>query len=372
MKRVLSVIMTVILMISCFTAFGCSEKQTEQSSDTITVTDMRGRTVTLKTDIKKVVCIGASALRLYSYVGDMTKLCGVESFEISKMTPLRVYAYAYKDLLETLPSCGAGGPNSSEDAEAILSCSPDVIFSLYSSVENMDKLQNDTGIPVICLSYGNSDPFSDKLKNSLTLIGKIMNDEKRAGEVVSYIESISDDLNKRTENVSDESKLKVYLGNNTYNGGKGSIGDTLTDYALFRELNANNVVNKENYDTSNPTLDLETVVSLNPDVIIIDAANISKFKEEYENNKDVFLSISAVKNGNVYVQMPFNQYYTNIEIALADSYYIGKVLYPEEFSDVDEAEKFNEICTFMLRVEKDYYSAITEKLGVGFSKLQNY
>ena len=43
----------------------------------ITITDMIGREVTIEPgSYKKVVCIGAGALRMYSYVGDVSILCG--------------------------------------------------------------------------------------------------------------------------------------------------------------------------------------------------------------------------------------------------------------------------------------------------------
>ena len=58
--------------------------------------------------------------------------------------------------------------------------------------------------------------------------------------------------------------------------------------------------------------------------------------------------INAVKNGKVYLQMPYNYYSTNIDVALADAYFIGTVLYPEKFSDIVIEEKFDEITEKML------------------------
>ena len=42
----------------------------------ITITDMIGREVTvIPGSYKRVVCIGAGALRMYSYIGDVSLLC---------------------------------------------------------------------------------------------------------------------------------------------------------------------------------------------------------------------------------------------------------------------------------------------------------
>ena len=53
--------------------------------------------------------------------------------------------------------------------------------------------------------------------------------------------------------------------------------------------------------------------------------------------------IEAFKEGRIYGLLPFNYYWTNISTALSDAYYIGKVLYPDRFGDVDPVKKADEI-----------------------------
>ena len=57
-------------------------------------------------------------------------------------------------------------------------------------------------------------------------------------------------------------------------------------------------------------------------------------------------------------------YTTNLEIALADAYYIGSVLYPEQFADLDPAEKFDELSNFFLGI--DCYEQIAGQYYGGF------
>jgi iron complex transport system substrate-binding protein len=45
--------------------------------------------------------------------------------------------------------------------------------------------------------------------------------------------------------------------------------------------------------------------------------------------------------------MPYNWYANNYDTVLADAYYVGKILYPEQFADVDPAAKANEIYTML-------------------------
>jgi len=52
---------------------------------------------------------------------------------------------------------------------------------------------------------------------------------------------------------------------------------------------------------------------------------------------------------------------------IADAYYIGKVLYPEQFSDVDPEKKADEI--FTMFVGKPVYTDLKGPLG-GFEKIE--
>ena len=66
-KRFLLPIATMLLPL-----MGCT---VNVEDPTYTIEDMNGRTVLLgKKDFKRVVCIGAGALRMYSYVGDVNIL----------------------------------------------------------------------------------------------------------------------------------------------------------------------------------------------------------------------------------------------------------------------------------------------------------
>ena len=46
--------------------------------------------------------------------------------------------------------------------------------------------------------------------------------------------------------------------------------------------------------------------------------------------------------------MAYNAYYTNFEIALANTWFIAKSVYPELFADVDMTQKLDEITEMFL------------------------
>ena len=363
-------ISTTILGVS-----SCGETKNDNQIETIEITDALGRKVKAKKDNQRVLCIGASALRLYSYVGDMNKLCGVEAYETSEQDKVKIrpYNYAYRDLFKTLPQVKTGGPMQPANAEAILAAKPDIVFSLYNDVEKMDQLQTKINTPIVCLSYGKSDPFSNEVYNSLELIGKLVNTTARATEVISYIKNLKSDLNNRTKDISESDKKKVFLGYNTYNGGAGEIGSSLVNYTCFKETNAKNVLTEDlNLGTNNPTIELEKLIELNPDIMFVDVANYSKLVADYKSDKKPSLEkISAFKNGEIYLQMPFYQYYTNIDIAMADCYFVGATVFKEQFKDINITEKYNEILSTLLNKNMNYYERTLKDTpnNLGFQKV---
>lgn len=98
-----------------------SSSPSASSAGDLLVNDMIGRSLTIKPgSYRKVVCIGAGALRLYSYVGDVSLLSGVEDIDNDTLASrpkmfdgvARPYFIANKDVFAKLPSCGVGGPNA--------------------------------------------------------------------------------------------------------------------------------------------------------------------------------------------------------------------------------------------------------------------
>ena len=71
--------------------------------------------------------------------------------------------------------------------------------------------------------------------------------------------------------------------------------------------------------------------------------------------------LSAVEKGEIYGVLPYNWYSQNHGSILADAYFIGKVLYPERFEDVDPVEKADEIYTFL--VGKPVFDRMNEGFG---------
>ena len=327
----------------------------------ITITDMIGREVTVTPgSYKRVVCIGAGALRMYSYIGDVSLLCGVEDIDNTTLderpkmfdSVARPYVLAFGGTFSALPSCGVGGPNAqAAEAEKILSCNPDIVISEYEDVDKENALQEQLGVPVVTLKAGPNGVFDDAFKNTMTMLGTIFCNEEKAEKLVSFIDSEAAEIASRTADINDEDKPGVYICGL---GNWGTTNQLMTaqNYISFNIANVRNVVTDLEKDGIQ-AIEEEKFVALGDDmdIIIMDAAAVKNIKPLYAEDPTMFDACKAWQNGEVYLEMAYNAYYTNYEIALINTWFIAKTVYPDLFEDIDITEKTNEITEMFLGEE---------------------
>ncbi|AEM79224.1 iron ABC transporter substrate-binding protein [Thermoanaerobacter wiegelii] len=369
---IVAILLAIVISLTACSKASQNQFQTSQTSkgtvQTITVTDLIGRHVEIKTPVHKVVGIGPGALRLITYIDGIDRVVGVENID-KKVVNGRAYNMIFQEKLVQLPTIGQGGPDSTPDAEKLVEVNPDVIFviSLLDKAK-ADNLQAKTGIPVVVLSYGKLGTFEEDVYTSLEIIGKIMGKEDRAKEVVDYIKGVQKELQDRTKNIPEDKKPSVYIGALGFKGDHG-IESTQSNYPPFMDVNVKNVADTLGQKGS-VMIEREKLLAWNPDIMFIDEGNFDLVKQDYQKNPIFYKSLKAIKNGNVYGILPYNQYNTNIDTALADSYWVGKVLYPEQFKDIDPVEKAKEIYTlFFGEAGKSVYDKMKEVYG-GFEKIK--
>ncbi len=350
-----------MLLSLCIFAGGSEETAKKQT----TITDCTGREVAVPLNAESFVAIGPGSLRLYCYVGDTSRIVGIEQFEVIHGVTGKPYLHAHPQLLE-LPIIGSGGPGSAPDPEKLLEIYPDIIFSTHTAdTKALDELQNKTGIPVIALSYGETEVFDPMISKSLELIGFVTGRSSRAEEVVRFIDACAEDLHARSADVDAQERPTIYLGAQSMRGSHG-IESTRGNYPVFSILNARNVV-AEGGISSYVMLDREILLDWDPDIIVLDAAGLANVQADYSENLPFYQALSAFRNGRVYLQLPYNNYHTNIGIALGNAYFTGTILYPDRFADIDIAEKANEIFGELLG-EKLYGQTAEEYFG-GYQRL---
>lgn len=340
MKKFLSILMILSLIFS-FSA--CSNSGDVTGAGTRTITDSQGRKVLIPKKVESIVCVGVGALRYTCYMQGADIVVGVEDYE-TKAGYSRLYNYVNFDKFKDLPVIGTNGkPN----VEEIIKLNPQVIvMSSYADV-NADELQSKTGIPVVVVA-GSDTTLDDKAYETITIMGELYAKEERAKSLTKYLQGIQKDLDKRTSSISEDDKPTVYVAGVSYKGTHGFEG-TEAYYGPFELINAKNLANTTSQSGAF-NIDVEQVLSWDPDIIFIDFNGMSLINDDYKNNPSYYQSLKAVQEGKVYSQISFRSSASNLETALADAYYAACIIYPEKFSDVDPIEKTGEIFTELLGV----------------------
>ncbi len=334
----------ILILISFVTAFS------------LTIKDSLGRVVNISDNVSRVIAIGPGALRLVIYMQGSNKVVGIEKKEKSSFYHLKPYMLTHPKLAK-LPVIGMGGPNPNPDLEQIIALKPDVIFAGYINTSQADNIQNKTHIPVIVLSYGKIGTFAnDKLFYSLNLIGKIIHNKKRAEKLKEFLTKTNKDLKNRIS----KTNKKIYIGAVAFKGIHG-ITSTMPNFPPFKLIGIENVI-KANAK-SQVFISKEALYKANPDIIFLDESGLKIVKKEIRN----FKNLNAIKNHEVYGVLPYNLYMTNIATAYADTYFIGKVVFPDKFKNINPIKKANELYKFLLG--KPCYQQMARFFG-GFKKLE--
>lgn len=331
-----------------------------QESPTITLTDMRGRSVEIPRDIKRIIALEANSLRLLSYFDSISKVVAVEDTghgrekTIHQFFHLATYRIAFP-FLRDLPSIG-----SSASHEAIIAADPDLVICSIVDIGQLDQLQQKLGIPVFAINADIELGDLEQFLGQIELMGKALGEQDRSAVLVDGIKDIGDDLRSRipvgddNHDLDDESP-SAYAGGMMYYG-PADLLRTSGNYDPFDLTGVKNAMppnptgNKQPYMTT-----IEDLVVANPGYVFVDAANANLSKAGYLAQKEVLdQEVAAFRDGQVYSTLVYKYYGTNWESQIITTYYVGTVVHPERFGDVDIQAKAEEIWKLFFQVDLDY------------------
>ncbi|MBN2324308.1 MAG: iron ABC transporter substrate-binding protein [Spirochaetes bacterium] len=349
-------ILLVIVLLSSVVLYGSGMKKTVTDSvKTIEVEDGMGRTVRVPENPRHVICSGAGCLRLLVYLEASDCIVAVDDIEKGRpMFEARPYALA-NPMFKEYPLFGEFRGHDNPELIASLDPQPEIIFKTFGQMgSNPDEIQKKTGIPVVVLEYGDLFAYRKDLYGSLRLMGRIMGKEERAEEVIAFFNGTIADLDTRTADIPEDRKSTCFVGGIAFKGPHG-LQSTEPAYPPFLFTNAKNVA----YDPTRPLGELthadvskEKIVEWDPEYLFVDLATIQSGEAAgavYELRNDaVYQTLSSVRRGDVFGVLPYNWYTQNFGSIFADAYYIGTILYPERFADIDPEIKADEIYKFLV------------------------
>lgn len=329
--------------------------------ETIIVTDVLGRSVTVPQHPERVICSGSGALRLLVYLQAQDRAVAVDSAEkrvpdLGVLVGTRPYSIANPQF-QDLPIFGEFRGLDNPELIAGLSPRPQVIFKVSPLAgPHPDQLTEKTAIPVVGLEYGNLTDKKDQFYETLRTMGLILGKDDRAEEVIAFFENSLADLAKRTASIPEEKRPSCYIGGVASRGAHG-FTSTEPGYPPFIYTGAKNVAAAPGEKISAAAqISKEKLLEWDPEVLFVDLSTTTTAGEEgsslHQLKADPALAaLTAVEEGRVWGVLPYNSYTINYGSVLANSYFVGKVLYPDRFEDIDPAAKADEIFTFLVGKE---------------------
>lgn len=369
MKKILS---TLLLLAIIFSLCACGNSPQKPagsgdapSAETQIIKDAHGREVTVPLNAQKIVAL-SNTPRLVVYLGLKDRVVGYSGMDPQKVTPVTAYAYAAKETWASVPIVGTdAGGNTDYYPEMIIKAAPDVIFCNYAE-DVADGLQKQTGIPVVSVAMGSL--FGEDYNESLRTIAKVCGVEQRAEDVIKFVNDCLADLKNRTEKINDSEKPTVLSAAATFKGAHGIEGVRIKD-SLLAAVSANNIA-KDLEVKGNATaveVEKEQILKWNAEYIFCDYSGVKLVKEDAKANPDFYAQLDAYKNGKIYQHPSSTSCYSNLEIPLANAYFIGSIIYPKAFEDVELNAKANEIFKFFLGV--DNYMDELNKFGASYGPI---
>ncbi|MFK5954569.1 MAG: ABC transporter substrate-binding protein [Desulfobacterium sp.] len=310
-------------------------------------TDLHGRKISVKIPVKRIVALRAS-LGLVCYMELAEQVVGVERLEVCPSEWVGSVGRSYRLANPRLASLPVIGNRNRPDPEKLIQAGPDVILMGNGDSRLADNLQQKTGIPVLFVDNGDLSRQRERFYNSLRLIGSICHRQSRADLIISRINGAIADLKQRTSGIADNDRPKTYISGMNFRVAHGLMG-TSAAYPPFMLLGANNIADhltrKSKMVKGRFELDQERLLAADPDIIFICASGLEMVRQDLQN--PAFHQLKALDKGNIFTIVP-HYYAASPDTVLAETYYMGTVLYPERFADIKISDTADEWYRFFV------------------------
>lgn len=360
-KKFMVYLATVFLLIVSMLIAACggpseTKKDTAQNSKPIEITDVTGRTVTLKKPAERVVLqwsgAGGPFFTISALMGKDTPkvIAGMDTSLQDYRADMWKHFTTEMPELAKIPVVGTIG-DKTFNAEQVVALNPDVIFipvDLKDQYESDAKAKMDAaGIQTIYIDY-----HAEKLEShqkSIEAIGKALGKEERAAEISKFY---TDRVTRVLDRVSKINKPKPTVYLEVGMNGPEEFGNSFSgnySWGALATMAGADVITKDVIKKTSP-INPEFILEKNPDIIMIMGSYWPKKPtsmrlgfEATEDSSQALLKaftterqgwseLKAVENKQVYSAhhgLPREVF----DAAVFE--YLAKTFYPEEFADVN-------------------------------------
>lgn len=323
-KRTLTLLCFTFLFSPVFT--NAVYKTDAQASEAITVTDFRGRTLTLKKPVQRIVCLIESALSGLYMLHVQDRVVGVSTSAYGES----VFPF-YASLDERMRSRSIPAPGNWDfvNIESVMAIEPDLVIIWSHQIESIRALES-RGIPVYGVFIRK---FSDVYTEILDL-GILTGQQNRAKQLVEYTKKQIHRFSGRVRSLVAGDRVSVY-----YMWAQGELETSGSDSTVDEMISLAGATNIcGDIPQEHLIINMEMILAKNPQVIVM-WYNERMDPEDILHNPR-WRAIRAVQNGRVH-ELP--SVFTCDLWTLKFQYAVkmtSKWCYPETFGSIDlDAER---------------------------------
>jgi iron complex transport system substrate-binding protein len=209
------------------------------------IVDGLGRQVTINTVPQRIVSLAPSNTEILFALGLGDKVVGDTEY------------CNYPEVAKTKPKVGGF---STVDIEKVVSLRPDLVLATHIHNKTVIPALENLGITVVALA-----PHAlNEVLSSISLAGKITGQDKEAAELVNDMNTRIEEITDKTQKLPPDERPRVFYvtwHDPLWTAGPGTISHDVINLAGGQNIAAD--------ITGDKTIDLETVVNRNPEVIIV-------------------------------------------------------------------------------------------------------
>lgn len=270
MNKKLLAFITILL----FVAMGISGCISDDEPQTVEYIDDTGRTVAIEGTIETIVSLSPANTEILFAIGAGDMIVGDTE---------------YCNYPEEAVAIENVGGYSTVDVERVIELEPDVVFGTTGHEEVRDQL-SEAGIPVILFEAVDIERVYDNIRT----VGEVMGLKAEADTLVEDMMGTIAEVESDTAGIT-EKKTVFYM---LWNDPPMSAGPNTFIDSVITLAGGTNVAGTA--ETAWPMYDMETLITLNPDVIILAPHGSSGMTSEQLLSDPDYATISAVVNGNVF------------------------------------------------------------------------
>ncbi|MDR1953622.1 MAG: ABC transporter substrate-binding protein [Clostridiales Family XIII bacterium] len=320
--------------------------KTEEVSETRTVVDHNGDTVTIPTEINRIAVTSIYPLPAFisMYLGSAEKIIAMHSVSMAAAEN-GVLGKLFPEILTADTGWMQGDVINTEE---LLKLDPDVVFYSASSAAEKEALAN-AGIPAIGVHATKWDfDAIVTFDKWVDVVSQVFPGESRVEGVSDYSNQVLAEITEKVKDIPDADRRRAmflfqYDDTVMITSGKNFFGQYWISAA-----GGINVAEGMTEAGSNAVINMEQVYEWDPDIIYITNFTPAQPNDLYTNNiaGDDWSGVTAVKNKQVF-KLPLGAYrtYTPGIDTPQTLKWMAKTMYPEIFADVDLSQEV-----------KDYYS----------------